>query len=212
MKAFHLLISLCKQPLIKRILIPVVFIFVISCGNKIEGTFYISEEAQKYMIDTSINSFRMLDNNGVTEEFYLDKYSWYATHHYFSEWGTDGEAFGEAYGVAYHSVLNDFFFMFSLRADVEYTQLEIEWNQKDRFVYAFETGKFSSEVNPLLLFYDSLTVNGVVYKDIIEVDYSKKMNEIDFNTPVKTYISGKQGLVKFQRKDSIIFERIPGLN
>ncbi len=63
-------------------------------------------------------------------------------------------------------------------------------------------------MTPEILFYDSLTVKGVTYRNMIEIDYSGKINEIDDFTPVKTFISGEKGLVKFIRKDGITLERI----
>ncbi len=98
------------------------------CGGDLEGIFYLSDEARRYMIDTTIRSFHMVDNLGMTEAFYMDEWIWYRTHHYFSEWGSDGDAYGEAFGVAYLSSVNDYAFMFVLRAQVGYTEMEIEWN------------------------------------------------------------------------------------
>lgn len=196
------------QLTIKLLVLLLHLITLHGCGEKIEGTFYISEEAQRYQIDTTIYSFKMVDNYGITEEFYMDKHIWYTTHHYFSEWGVDGTAFGETFGVAYFSVLNDFFFMYVLRADVESTDLEIEWNQRDRFVYNFGTKKVTYGVAPLISFYDSLVIRNIIYRRIIEVDYTSKLSKIDYNTPVKTYISGDKGLVKFIRKDNVVFERV----
>lgn len=178
------------------------------CGGDIEGTFYLSEEARKYQIDTSILSVRLIDNYGISEEFYMDQNIWYTTHNYFSEWGVDGKAWGETYGVAYHSSVNRFFFMFVLRADVEHTDLEIEWNQKDRTVFNFATKKTESGVRGRISLYDSLTVRGIRYYNIIELDYSERIDEIDDDTPVKTYISGDKGLLKFIRKDNIVLERV----
>lgn len=178
-----------------------------SCGRELEGTFYIDDEARKYQIDTTITSFKFVDNFGISEEFYIDRNIWYKTHHYFSEWGIDGKAWGETFGVAYNSAVNDFFFMFVLRADVENTDLEIEWNQKDRLVYNFSTKDIETGVEANIKFYDTLTVRGIKYQDIIEVDYTDKINEIDNDTPVKTYISGNKGLIKLVRKDKIVLER-----
>jgi len=161
-----------------------------SCGEDITGTFYFSDEARKYQIDTTITSFKMIDNHGITDEFVMDKYNWYQTHHYFSQWGTHGDASGETYGIAYNSVLNSYMFMYVLRADVDYTSLEIEWNQKDHFVYDFSSRKVISGIVPLVSFYDSLLVRGVWFRNIIDIDYSGKVNEIDKDTPVRTYISG----------------------
>jgi len=172
------------------------------------GLFYISDEARKYQADTTVISFKMADNFGITEEFYMDNY-WYTPHHYFTEWGNGGDAYGETYGIAYRSVLNDYFFMLVLRAGVGYTDLEVEWNQNAQMVYNFSTGKVTTGLIPEILFYDSLVVMDVVYNNIIEIDYTGKINDIDENTPVKTYISGDKGLIKFIRKDGVITERIP---
>lgn len=179
-----------------------------NCGDKLEGTFYITDAARSYQIDTTIYSFKMVDNHGITDEFCMDTRVWYTTHHYFSEWGVDGTTFGETFGVAYRSVLNNFFFMYVLRADVENTDLEIEWNQKDRLVYNLGTKKVTTGVVPVVSFYDSLVVRSVTYRRIIDIDYTAKIDKIDVDTPVKTYISGDKGLVKFIRKDNIVFERV----
>jgi hypothetical protein len=196
------------QLTIKLISVFILPILLNSCGGDLEGTFYISDEARKYQIDTTITKMQFVDNFGISEEFYIDQNIWYITHHYYSEWGTDGEAWGETFGVAYNSTVNGFFFMFVLRADVENTDLEIEWNQRDRLVYNFGTKAIESGVNANIKFYDTLTVRGIKYQDIIEIDYTEKINEIDNDTPVKTYISGNKGLIKFERKDKIILERI----
>ncbi len=193
---------------INTITICIVLVLFNNCGGDIEGTFYISDEARKYQIDTTIISIKLIDNYGISEEFYLDQNIWYTTHHYFSEWGSDGDAWGEAYGVAYNSSVNGFFFMFALRADVDNTDLEIEWNQRDRLVYNFKTQTIESEVVAKINFYDTLTVRGIKYQNIIEVDYTDKINEIDDDTPVRTYISGDKGLIKIERKDGILLERI----
>lgn len=192
-----------------RIIAPLIILIIFNnCGGDIEGTFYISDEVRKYQIDTTITSIELIDNYGISEAFYLDQNIWYTTHHYFNAWGTDGDAWGETYGVAYHSTVNGFFFMFVLRADVENTDLEIEWNQRDRLVYNFGTKAVESEVKAKINFYDTLTVRGVTYHDIIEVDYTDKTNETGYDTPVKTFISGNKGLIRLERKDGIILERI----
>ncbi len=196
------------QLIIKLISAFTLLILLNSCGEKIKGTFYISDEAGKYQIDTTITTIKFIDNFGISEEFLMDQDIWYTTHHYFNEWGTDGSAWGETFGVAYHSSVNRFSFMFVLRAHVDYTELDIEWNQKDRLAYNFTTKSVESGIDANVKFYDTLTVKGIKYQNIIEVDYSEKINEIDNDTPVKTYISGNKGLIKFERKDNIILERI----
>lgn len=190
-------------------LLPILAIYIIinSCIGDIEGTFYISDEAKKYQIDTTIISFKMIDNYGITDEFYMNNI-WYNTHHYFDEWGINDKAYGETFGVAYHSIINNYFFMYVLRADVEFTNLEIEWNQKDIMVYNFSSKKVTSDIKPKILFYDSLIVRDISYKNIIEIDYSNNLSEIDLYTPIKSYISGDKGLIKFIRRDNIVFERI----
>lgn len=179
-----------------------------SCGNDIKGTFYISDKAQKYEIDTTISTINFVDNNGISESFSLDDDIWYSTHHYFTEWGTKGEAYGETYGLNYTSTVNRFFFMYVIRADVGYTTLEVEWNQTDRTEINFNTEQVESGVNAEITFSDSLEVNGITYRNIIELDYSGNLDAIDDDTPVKTYISGDKGLIKFSRKDGVTFKRI----
>mgnify|MGYP001096596509 CR=1 FL=1 len=195
------------QLTIKLISVVSLLILVKSCGGDIEGTFYISDEARKYQIDTTITTMKFVDNLGISESFVIDQYTWYTTHHYFNEWGIDGDAWGETFGVAYNSTVNGFFFMFVLRADVENTDLEIEWNQKDRLVYNFGTRSVESGVEANIKFHDTLTVREIIYQDVLEVDYTEKINEIDNDTPVITYISGNKGLIRFERKDNIILER-----
>lgn len=185
----------------------VIFLFV-RCGEELEGDFYISDEARKYQTDTTLTSLRFIDNYGISEEFRMDQHLWYTTHHYFSEWGIDGKARGETFGVAYTSTLNRFFFMYVLRASVGYTNLEIEWNQKDLLVYNMLTNKVENGVEAEVSFIDSLFVRGIKYDDVIVVDYSKKIAEIDSNTPVKTYISGQKGLIRIERKDDVVLERV----
>lgn len=201
MKHIHSIIKLWA-------IIPVITVVFSSCGDDIEGTFYISDAARKYQTDTNITSFTMVDNYGISDMFFLDQSVWYTTHNYFSEWGTDGKAWGETYGVAYYSSLNDFFFMFVLRADEDHTDLEVEWNQTDRMVYNLAKGKIESGTDADVKFYDSLAVRDIMYYDIIEIDYSDNINNIDDDTPVITYISGDKGLIKFTRKDDVCLERI----
>jgi len=177
------------------------------CGGDIKGTFYISEEALKYQFDTTIASFQMQDNHGITDEFFKNG-NFYNTHRYFSEWGTKGEAYGETYGVAYNSVVNNFYFSFVLRADVDYTTVDVEWNFTDMLSFKFETKEVTYGTKPAIHFYDSILVKNKTYYNILEIDYTDKLDKIDDYTPVKTYIAGNVGLVKFILKQDIVFERI----
>ncbi|MFA6403330.1 MAG: hypothetical protein WCX31_17160 [Salinivirgaceae bacterium] len=181
--------------------------FLLACIDEVEGTFYISDEALKYQIDTTITSFQMQDNFGITEGFYLDQNIWYATHHYFSQVG-NGATYIETFGVNYYSVLGNYSFMFVLRAQVEYTQMEIEWNQTDRISYNFNSKKVESGLKANISFFDSLSVRNHTYYRIIEVDFSTIANQIGPDTPLKIFISGNDGLIKFIRKEGIVVERI----
>ncbi len=196
------------QLIIKISLFVLIVLFLNNCGEDITGTYYISDEAKNYEIDTTITSINFTDNNGLSESFSLDQDTWYTTHHYFTEWGTGGKAFGETYGLHYTSTVNRFFFMYVLRADVGYTKLEIEWNQTNRSTYNFSTKQVESGIKGKVTFCDSLEVKGVIYRNIVEFDYADNSNAIDDDIPVKTVISGDKGLIKFSRKDGVIFERI----
>jgi hypothetical protein len=179
-----------------------------SCGETIEGTFYLSEKAVKYQIDTTITSFTMIDDRGITENFYMDNRNWYATHHYFMEWGVDGNAFGEVFGVAYHSVVNNYFFSFALRADTDHTDMEIEWNQADLLTFDVNNEMLTYGPPAHIEFLDSLVIADTVYRDIIKIDFTGATGEIDQKTPLVTYLSGHTGLIKFERADGIVSKRL----
>lgn len=194
------------QLIIKYLIFPLL-IFLVGCGGENpEGVYYFSDDARNYQFDT-VNSFKMIDNHGITEQFYVDNYSWYPRHYFFDQFGG---MYCETFGIAYHSALNDFFFFYLIRAEIDYTGLRVEWNQKDALIYNFNEKKITSTaIVPAIQFYDSLLVRDVIYSHIIEIDYTDNIDLIDENTPVKTYISGDKGLIKFIRKDEIIAERIP---
>lgn len=180
----------------------------LSCGDKIVGTFYLSEEALNYEIDTTITSFRMVDNYGITEEFYLHSDSWGTNYKYLHEWGVDGNAFGETFYVKYYSVLNDFSMTYVLMADVDHSELEVEWGYKDFVRYNFDKKKVVHGTKAKVMFYDSLRVKDNTYGRIIEIDYTDVKDKISEDTPVRTFISGERGLIKFTLKSGITFERI----
>jgi hypothetical protein len=185
--------------------------------DQLSGTFYISDNAVKYEADTTITSFKMIDNNGITEEFDLSmddmiiSYDSYGYHHFFSSLNWYKKpAYGEAFIINYKSVLNNYSFNYTIRATGVYTLMEIEWNNIDNniFSYYFDERKVTSTLKPTVTFLDTMEVRNVVYHNIIEIDYSKIDYLINNNTPVKTYIAGKDGLIKFERKDNVVFERI----
>jgi hypothetical protein len=204
MKHLQLRISLITT------LIIVASMFLNSCGDDLEGTFLINEQASIYKTDTTIYSFKMVDSYGITDEFYQSNI-WYSTHNYLSGWGD--EAWYESYGIAYESSLNNNFFMLVLRGDIDHSDLEVEWNQKDRINFEFGgSGHLSINDNPGLMLsrYDTLSVNGVLYSDILEINIlPAAAGGIDKNTPVRTWVSGSIGLIMFERKDGIISKRIP---
>ncbi len=154
-----------------------------------EGMYYLADEARNYQIDTTVTSFKMIDNYGITEEYYMDGYQNQKHHYYYQGAGW----YGEIFDVTYRSVLNDYFFMFSLRALFGDTELWFEMNQQDIIIYNFNKRKVTSDITPAIHFYDSLLVKGIKYDYIIEIDYSDQMDDLYENTPVKTYISGDKG-------------------
>lgn len=155
------------------------------------GTFYLSEESKAYMIDTTITSFEMVDSNGMTEGFYIPQDPFETQHHYFNDYGNG--IIEESFNVQYNSTLNYYIFDFLLRAIDDSTFLNIEWNQKDRFDYNLRTGEIEYGIAPKLSFHDSLTVRGVEYKDIIEIDYYSRIEDTDIDTPIKNlYVRRKR--------------------
>lgn len=179
-----------------------------SCYDETKGTFYLSNQAHRYAFDTSAISFQMIDNHGITEEFYQDDYQWYNAHHYFEDNNFEGKSFYETFDIAFYSVLNNFYFSYVLQAKCDGTEFEFDWNRTDNFYYNLNTNQFLNNEGPKISFFDTLNVQNVCYKRILLIDYSKKIHQITKNTPVKIYFSGEKGLIKFMLKDSTTFERI----
>lgn len=186
-------------------------IFTSCCSNEIHGTFYIDDEARKYMPDTTIRHFKMLDQNGITDGFYIDETTWYKTHIYMSEWGSAnrcGDAsFSETFGVAYSSTMNGVFMMIVLRANPEGTELELEWNQTDRVNYNFLTKEISSEKKPSIQFIDNMEIKGKTYTKVILFDFRNILQQISYGTPKQIYIAEKYGLIKYVSQMGSTFER-----
>lgn len=178
-----------------------------SCGDDLEGTFLINKEASVFKTDTTVYSFAMIDSYGITDEFYQSSI-WYSTHNYMSDWGD--KAWYESYGVAYESALNNYFFMIVLRADMDRSKMEVEWNQMDRFNYSFGVIDLDYNGGPgiKVSLYDTLTVNGVLYHNIMEFDLRMSASKIGRNTPIKTWISGSIGLIMFERKNGVVSKRV----
>lgn len=173
-----------------------------SCND--EGTWYLSNEAERYIIDTSIVSFRMEDNYGMSEEFQqccnaMEQYRYFFT---------SGECAWEMYGITYSSSINNLLFEYRLLSDLNGTELEIWWNYRNILDYNIDAKKISEGFKPRVSFYDTLTVRNIVYENIIEIDYRKIIDELEPGTPQKIYISGKKGLIKLEFNNDIALERI----
>ncbi len=186
-----------------RILLIISLLFVLSCAKDTPtGVFDLSEEANKYKISNDITSFKMIDNNGITDLFRLRNFY---THH--NEPWENG--FFEVYNIEYQSIINNYYFNFKLDADDYSSMLTLNWNNNDYVYYYFKTEEIETDkIKPNIKFYDSIMVRGKRYYDIIEIDYSKNTSSLSNKTPVKTFISGKEGLIKIVRKDGIFLERI----
>lgn len=194
------------------ILVLIIATFISSCcNNEVHGTFYISEQARKYMPDTTIQSFEMIDQNGITEGFYINDRHWYSTHLYMSQWGEPnrcGDGFAtEDFGIAYSSTMNDYFLMITLRSDTDGTELELEWNQIDRVTYNIDKNEITSDQKPSIEFISSIVIDDFKYDDVILFDFQEITNEININTPQKIYIAANYGLIKYELQNGIISER-----
>ena len=211
------------------LLLTLVLLYCYSCTvEDIDGKrFYIASEARKYMLDTTETSFRMEDNVGIKETFHIEKNIFYnaqvPNYLYYEEFkgagAISGTAVAEKFGITYESVLNQYYFRYSLTSVIE-TKLEISWclddynfssnswEDNNRFEYNFNTKKVSSKLKPKVKFFDSLVVNNITYQDVIEIDYSSLKDKINENTPSKIYFAGKAGLIKFVPLEGIEVERI----
>ena len=140
-------------------------ILVVSCiPEEPEGTFNLSEEAQKYKIDSTITSFQMIDNNGITEQFYLSNFYSY----YHEPWEN---GFFENYNVEYRSIINDYTLRIHLGADDISDDLNINWNGNYYVYYYFDSGEtYGDPLTPDIKLHNSIVVQNVTYFNIIELN------------------------------------------
>lgn len=176
--------------------------FLICCvPDEPQGTFELSKEANKFKIDTTVTSFKMIDNNGITEEFYITN-----TYTYFHEPWENG--LFEHYEVEYSSVIYDLDLGIRLIADEIESSLVINWNYKDYVTFYFKTKEvYGDPITPNIKFYDSLTINNKTYFDILEINYVNRIGKLDSKTPKKTIFSGAFGLIKAELRNGSILER-----
>lgn len=188
-------------------LLSVVLLFILPSCGKIEGTFYHIDEVKPYYTDTTITTFEMKSSYGYTELFRKVNSS---QHHYFMEWGTDGDAFGEMYNIQYTSLLNgiDYTFCFWGETDND-TELMLSWNANQYFYYSFKDDAFGEYSKAKMLFLDTLIVANVSYSPVLAFDFTAISESIYDDTPLILYFAGQAGLIKFVKKDGESFERVP---
>ncbi|MFT6814744.1 MAG: hypothetical protein ACJAZ3_000637 [Sphingobacteriales bacterium] len=182
-------------------------VFLTSCKEKEIKTIYLSNKALDYRIDTTISSFLMIDTNKISEEFSLvqDIFGNYQ-HQFISDLGHDVNL--EIFKIEYLSAVNNLHIDYIFLASEEYTEFQINWNRKDLLTYNFDDKKVISGISPKVTFIDTMTVKGVTFNKIIEIDYSDKVNQIHSATPIITYIAAGKGLIKLVLTNGHVLERV----
>lgn len=174
-----------------------------------KGVSRFNEEARGFIIkDTISRSFSMIDNYGITDDFVIN--SSYYNYKFLSYSGLIDNPL-EQFVYEPHSLLNNFYFTYKLLAGKNTTNLMIDLPYLyDPMVYDLSLKKVTNTSGPIaeIKFSDEMEVRGIVYKNIIEIDFSMNQEQIKKTCPVKTYYSLEKGLIKFIRKDGIFFERI----
>lgn len=192
------------QHFIKLIGLLSIIFLVHSCGGD-TGTTYLIDEVKPYYIDTTITSFNMISSTGITESFNLDNRHGY---HYFMEWGTDGDTWGEMYCVSYTSVVNRYFLSVDFWANTaSNSDLRVQWNYENYFYYGMTDEYIDGDITPKVTFPDSMVVADKTYYDIISVDFSNDLENIGSTVPVISYFSGHYGLIKFILQHGVYYER-----
>jgi len=197
--------------------------------ENIEGNrYYIDANSRKYMIDTTITSFTMVNNNGKTEKFKLDKYislevpkQWY---YYFEPFFGGGQLSGKAYaetiGVSFKSELYEYNFGYCITGSIFETKMNVDWRpvvfdrEKNNVVesnsleFNLISKKVTSYFKPKVTLHNQLEVQTVTYKDVIEINYSGMEKHIIPETPRIAYFAGKYGLIKLVKQDGTVLERV----
>lgn len=189
--------------LIFKILITSCFISVVSSCGDVKGTFYLMDDVNAYMIDTTSVPQYFMSQDSISECFtYNPVYS--GTHHYFMEWGMDGDAWGEMFSMHLHSSLNSYRFEYTLWAGTDDTDLLLDWGGK-YFYYSFMEKKITSHnVACDINFQDSILIDNTIYYHIIEVNYSEDDSP---DMPQDLIISGEQGLLRFSFANGVVYTR-----
>lgn len=204
----------------KIIILLIVFYLSSCCKNEINGTFLVQEIDKKYFPDTTITSFNMIDDNGITDKFHIrnlgNNHRLLSRH---SEPNRCGDGYVvEYYNVQYFSEINNFNLGIEIKNDFDGRFLTFEWNFLFYLVYNFDTKiaklnyPYTTEGEtdtttyyPNIVFLDSLNVFDVVYKDVIEIDLQEIV--ADNKVPKKVYLASDTGLVQFVLKNGITYKR-----
>lgn len=178
---------------------------IFGCVEDIEGEFYLSKDTDKYIIDTTITSMRLIDSYGITESFYVKQDYFSDDFLYLSDYGNG--IIHEYFSISYRSTLNNYLLDYVLRAGIDGTELIVEWNQNTRFQYNFKTKDISYDSFGTISFYNQLVINEIEYRDVLKIDYSNHLDKINNDIPVQIYFS-KKGLLKFILKDQNVVVRV----
>jgi hypothetical protein len=187
-------------------LISIVILFAISLSSCLEREtpkFYLSEDAKAYKIDTSVSVFNMIDNYGISDQISIVSVTGVVPDEESNgKFDPDSEDFMVEYNSsAYNNELS-----FYLSANSSGSNFSITWGS-DFVRYNFDEQEVIYGSGAQLAFYDTMTVKGVVYNDIIEID-SKNMSDRS-DMPEKVYYAATIGLIKYEVNDSIYVERLP---
>ncbi len=172
------------------------------CKSDLHGDYLLDTLARKYVLDTSVKSFDMVDSRGFRESFTgSGSYSFYE--------GGNIDRCGvqfrmQMFSAEYISSVNRYYFGYTVWAGTgqdEAPRLWIHWNNDLFLDYDLQTKSVLNEDGQVRVkMLDTLSVQGQRYTDVLEVDF--------FSQGWILYIAPPDGLIKIVRPDGIYSERV----
>lgn len=208
-------------------------LFLTACGENHalkKETIYIDEANKAWLGEDTINQpFLMSDTNDIKQSFifkYKDDYfnkSWggflgintkmtFTEYHYKSYENNTGLSFTISLTAGYSPFGDELYISLDqteFAYDLKYKTLtRIYTPQGYLSKIAFDTGyEIDEPIFSKAIILDSLTTNYSTYKDVLYFELNDFLNSMDDLSIVKIYVAKNIGLVKFQYKNGLYYER-----
>lgn len=192
--------------------LPVLFLHVTiilgACGDKLSGEYNIPDEYRKYLIDTTITSFEMSDQNGISYGYMLSPAFGMGLSYF------KGHGYTQEYQYMYYvPTMGSDSFWWNIWAmnSHDMPSLRVEWSFELVMEYEFPTKKIINThgfaAKPQILLQDTITINHQVYNDIVIINIPEENLSDRPHVPFQTIVGGGIGPLQFSFTNGLIYTR-----